>query len=224
MRKRDKQAFTLLEMLVIIAIIGVLAVLILATVNYTINSAKQVQNVKNLRQIGLALLTYANDYQGDLPPSKKDDRFGIGMPTPTWGYALTGSPRYLYTANKYGASFVGRQNYLETPDVFYSPFIEQQSLRKRGEFYQENGNTYLGYILYWSPPNGFSGLVNDNIYRASPRAFIYSDFCSDIGETWKFRGRLCSVLYLDGSIKTFDLKEVNKRKFVTDRIKLFMGN
>lgn len=220
MRNRSALAFTIIELLVILAIIGVLAVLILAAVNSVRNSAMQVKNVANLRRIGMALLTYANDYQGDLPPSSKDDTWGMGAAT--WGFALTGAPRYLYTS-KWGASFKGRQDYLDTPDVFYSPFVQRQAGREKGKFYQEGNATYLGYILYWSPSgNGFTDLSNTNIYRASPRAPIYSDFCAEQAIDWKYSSSQCSVLYLDGSVKTFALKEVNKGKFASDRLKLFM--
>ncbi|HWL51076.1 MAG TPA: type II secretion system protein [Chthoniobacteraceae bacterium] len=217
------RAFSLVELLVAIVVVFVLAALALQMFGSARRAALQVRNIGNLRQIGAALLTYANDFNGDIPPSRQDDIYGMPQ-TQTWGNALTGPPRYLYTG-KWGASFKGRQDYLDSPDVFYSPFVSKQSSRKRGEFYRENGGgAYLGYILYWAPVEGSFGgaMCNTNIRRATRGAPIYSDYCSEIGVNWLYTGTQCSVLYVDGSVRTFALEKVNTLKWVHERVSLFM--
>jgi prepilin-type processing-associated H-X9-DG protein/prepilin-type N-terminal cleavage/methylation domain-containing protein len=64
MRRRD---FTLLEILVVLAIIALLAALILPTLSRVRESGRAISCTSNLKQIGLALMQYAEDYNGYHP-------------------------------------------------------------------------------------------------------------------------------------------------------------
>ncbi|MCS6923238.1 MAG: DUF1559 domain-containing protein, partial [Fimbriimonadales bacterium] len=55
--------WTLIEVLVVVAIILVLAGLIYAVGAYAIDRSRQAQCVSNLRQIGIALLQYMEDHK-----------------------------------------------------------------------------------------------------------------------------------------------------------------
>lgn len=60
-------AFTLLELLIVIAIIGVLAGLLLPAASQAKRKAKSAACRANLHQLGLAVRTYADDNEGLLP-------------------------------------------------------------------------------------------------------------------------------------------------------------
>ena len=66
---------TLIEPLVVIAIIGILASMPLPTLGRAKESAYRIKCVNNLRQLGLALQYYADDHNGFFPPRRNAVRW-----------------------------------------------------------------------------------------------------------------------------------------------------
>jgi prepilin-type N-terminal cleavage/methylation domain-containing protein len=60
---RTKRGWTLIELLVVIAIIIVLAGITYAVVMYALEKSSQARCISNLRQIGIALKLYMEDYK-----------------------------------------------------------------------------------------------------------------------------------------------------------------
>lgn len=94
---RSHRAFTLIELLTAIAIIGVLAGLLVPVVGAVRAKARSTACLSNMRQVGAASLLYLNDFKGRLP-STSHDRAGNGSDG-SWKATLKS---YL------GPEFIGR--------------------------------------------------------------------------------------------------------------------
>ncbi|MCC5847580.1 MAG: DUF1559 domain-containing protein [Verrucomicrobia bacterium] len=68
--RRASAGFTLIEMLVVIAIIALLATMISSGVSRAMLTARRAQCMSNMRQIGLGVINYAMENRGRLPPTR----------------------------------------------------------------------------------------------------------------------------------------------------------
>jgi prepilin-type N-terminal cleavage/methylation domain-containing protein len=100
---RRRRAFTLVELLTVIAIIGILIALLLPAVQAAREAARRTQCANNLKQLGVAMLSHHNSH----------NRF----PSGGWGHTWAGEPERGTDLDQPGGWFFNILDYLEQANV-----------------------------------------------------------------------------------------------------------
>ena len=142
-RPDTHQAFTLLELLAVIVIIGVLAAIALPIYNHFSQESLEMKTLSNMRQMGTALMLYAGDHNSQLPNRVQN------APDPT------------QTAPKWPTLL---QPYVQNLDVYCSPIPNANGKSYKitdTTKYSSNSINYTSYIY-----NGFNdmGAYTDPTY------------------------------------------------------------
>ncbi|HWN96859.1 MAG TPA: prepilin-type N-terminal cleavage/methylation domain-containing protein [Methylomirabilota bacterium] len=129
---KSHRAFTLVEMLVVIAIIAILAAMLLPALSKSKGKAQRISCVSNIKQTGLAILLWAHDHEGKYPWLVKTADGGS------------------YSLDKAWQHFTNISEELVTPKVLHCP---SDKARQTAEtFHGPNGfttlqNTALSYAV-----------------------------------------------------------------------------
>lgn len=90
------RGFTLIELLVVIAIISILASMLFPSFSRARESARRIDCVNNLKQVGIAIAMYVNDW---------DERYPVGYPYWSASGGIPNQPQLSETLFTYTKSF-----------------------------------------------------------------------------------------------------------------------
>ena len=75
-----KKGFTLIELLVVIAVIALLMGILMPALHLARDQGRKISCMSNMRQVGLAFMTYQNEYE-KTPPKTQTDVFDFASPS-----------------------------------------------------------------------------------------------------------------------------------------------
>ncbi len=177
---RSRGAFTLIELLTVIAIIGILAAILIPVVSAVRESARASNCVSNMRQIGNAIHLFALDTNDHTPPNVAPGNpptieFQIGnyIQDRTLGFLLSEERGGVPRANpNRRAADVGNVDYLDNADILICPGLKPEvfnaagGYKEPGAFGSDNQIIRSGYVWIYYVPGG-SGASGATEYRAN---------------------------------------------------------
>jgi prepilin-type N-terminal cleavage/methylation domain-containing protein/prepilin-type processing-associated H-X9-DG protein len=222
-----RRGFTLVELLVVVAIISVLAALLLPALGKAKSKAKLTQCISNQRQVSLALFSYADDNEGFLPyttwrAALLYDRY---MPSVQSNLDDTGARNFRCPEDRgqrpstqdfrNRASYAGNIGWKPTtdPDWVPQPTNDQKGLfpahgeadHIRVEDAPEPADTIM-FFEYWGTTTGYGNAVQwknaewEDVYNRS-RGWSAFDIITVIHE------RRCNFSFGDGHAATMAFTE-----------------
>lgn len=138
---KGNTAFTLVEMLIAIAIMAVLAALLIPVFRQTRESAKSAKSLSNLRTIGIAILGYTADNDGKFPTMWSSD--SAAWTPPFW--------------TDFIKPYLGNRTYdlSKTADLNYRPEVYKCPAWKENEhqYVSDYGNNCFVIVPTYSDPS-----------------------------------------------------------------------
>lgn len=158
--RQGKKAFTLVEMLIVIAIIGVLTAILLPAFNHMAARGNLVKCVGNQKSIVSGIILYANDHDGRLPDYADAHNATESM----WWYLIGPYMSAPSTPNRrLGAEF------LNCPSA-----KKEDTMFSYGVNYGAYGESPFSYNSpYWGSPASFPG--SKRLSQLSSKTFLVAD-------------------------------------------------
>ncbi|HLH55752.1 MAG TPA: prepilin-type N-terminal cleavage/methylation domain-containing protein [Verrucomicrobiae bacterium] len=215
-----REAFTLIELLVVIGVIAILAALLLPSLAMGKQKARKTACLSNLRQVGLAIVLYANDNGGSIPYGPKAAAFT----SPLDLYPSTGAPTSLISLSSgapVGLGLLLSQQLSAQPKVLFCPGSDQVlnaeaqlaavgTSQAQGSFYyRHGGNTQIFDTMNVVTPGPLRLEALGNNRNGLPLRALVMDtqfLCSTgmagfgVLPSTHHQGRLSNILFADGHV------------------------
>jgi len=191
-------AFTLVELLCVMAIIGILAALILPAVNQSKARVKRIECENNLHQLGVAFQLFLHDH---------DDKFPMAVPVASGGsldlvqngYAVGGEFYFSYR------HFQTLSNELSSPAILICPADTRLPATNFAALQNDHISYLVGVTATCANPNSI--LAGDRNLAARAIAnlsILRSDADNRLAWTWELHRFKGDFLFADGRVEEWN--------------------
>jgi prepilin-type N-terminal cleavage/methylation domain-containing protein/prepilin-type processing-associated H-X9-DG protein len=194
MESGKRQGFTLVELLVVVAIISILASLLLPAVIQAKARARRIQCASDLKQIGLAYHMFLHDHDNKLPMEVSTNDGGT-LEFLQGAYLAGGMFDYKH--------FQVLSNYLNTPSLVWCP---SDRARSPADFFPPLQNSNVSYFVganadYATPTSMLAGDRNITNTLAGGGSIIFLNGSPGLSWTTDIHVSKGNVLFADGSVE-----------------------
>ncbi len=182
-RQQRREGFTLIELLVVIAIIAILAAILFPVFAKARTKAQISSCLSNVKQLGLATLTYAQDYDEQFPAAAPFP--GVRPLRPLWGQDWVKWPTAVVFRDAI-APYVKNDNVFKCPlhyggarDEWELTTASNQALKTSYWFVAGDPATALGTANTWESSEWYRrrNLAGESLANSDAGAVLISD-CS----------------------------------------------
>ncbi len=227
--RNARGAFTLIELLVVMAILSILMALLLPAIQSAKEKAKEGKCIANMRQLAMAMHTYAGEFEDHLPLTAPAGRNHSG--DWVWGGNVVSHPQQAEACQRilieggvlWTYVYPGQERHRKKPDEWYSSPQKNAYLcpsagpveRKRGLSYSMNwtlsqdetgATNYRGVILSRIKNTSRCVLLVDEGPELNDGHYDASDFPNQ-GNLHNGGGNLA---FCDGHVRWYPVEEIQK--------------
>jgi prepilin-type processing-associated H-X9-DG protein len=198
------QKFTLIELLTVIGVIAILAAILLPTLGAAREEARKVYCVNNLKQIGLGVISYSDNFDGEAPPFIYNNNH------------LSHSD-HLFISNRWdGMGILWLNNYVKDPAAFYcvsNDFTNHMTDHPNFTDSPAPGTSIMSSYVY-RDPNSQEWVAQANwgakrhTWKTSNAAIISDAFGSRENSAAHTNG--FNILFGDGHVKWGQIRKIDQ--------------
>ena len=210
---KTKQNFTLVELLIVVAIIAILASMILPALRSALDKARAISCTSNQKQLGTATFLYVDDNKGFLPSDRdyySSSANDVHWPTFLWSYTthqpITSDFAYLK----------------RLPDGTYEPKLSMFRCTAVLEPFKVSVEMkHIGMNAYLSQAPSYKPNLFITKCRWPSARMLYADYSGSAYSTLISTGKItylhpgltATVTHLDGHVKAWNMYAVPKESW-----------